>query len=671
MMTTKAGIIILGGIFIFISVGFPLFHIGAAEKKAWTSPYPDMRDFSLPAPPGHRPLENHDIVIDKNAILSRQNFNPLLGTPEKLIDEGLQRQSKNGFSHTLDFFGNWKPGRESDMHYGNTFRAMGDAAYLYFLTGNRELGNYVRAYTMHALSLDDWFWYGQAMFEHGWDKSRHASLITATINRTLVTILIFAGNAFSDTERRQIEETLRKNCHDSSMRFCATRIKSRSNVLPFIAGGLLLSSKYFQDDKGKRLALECFENFISSSIEKDGSYGEGLHYFFYTAANLLDPYLLMDQDERKQIFAQSHLRHSPVWLAYHCYFKIIHPGQKDFYKSAFGDSNFDEAMPHKMLKMFSALHNNPMIEFFENKNWESAKKQLIQLPLMKCFDNGECFIRGGWDPDAPVLGIQAHRHVLAPGHRRPESGSFTLGFAGLPIVMHAGNTNLYRRPIHEYAKKTSSANTICIDDSDQNPPRVQKNRILVEHSGKNIDILCFDLSSAYPQSSKCLRAFVFIRNIQTYVVMDHLSFHQTTHDVAAYLHLNNLRSDSSLKKIADNSWHYRNPMAEMSIHLGASQPIRSESLKGFIVSNLHSNWDEANQLKEMQRGNSFKLRYGGADIRDGACLYAVLSPVAPGGPILPVPGWDGHTLDITGTRISLDAQSLRISSAGVQMDFKL
>jgi hypothetical protein len=594
----------------------------------WTSPYPDMREFRLPPPEGHSHRRLKDWIENRERVEKLDDFNPLLGSKNDILQESLALRDGPEGKRLLVFFNDWRPGTPSSLHYGKTFiGAMQAASKLYFLCGDPQLGRYVHDYTMHALSLPDWFYLGESVLSPSEEARSRASLITADIARTLVTVAILARDAFSKEEIARLNLVLRKKCMESSILFCRANIKSNSNWVPRVASGLLLTAKHLRDGKSISLALEIFSRYVDTSIEPDGSYGEGFSYFLYAASSMRLVFELLSDAEREAVFGRSSLRNSSAWLAYHYYFKRIYPEQKDFYKSVFCDANFFASPDTTTMKMLKDLYGDTIIDYLAARGGIiETPESLKKLPLLRAFDNGECFLRSSWTPDATVLSAQIHFPSRNMGHRRLESGNFTVGIDGFPIIMQAGNTNLYRRPIHQYATKTSSANTITLDGEDQVPVSEQRNSVLLLAEGRNADVLGLDLTSSFRSGFKSVRRFILrLKPENTVVVLDDLRGAETPRKIIDYLHFNNIRHDSKLEPVG-SGYRYSNPQTTAWLWTGGSVDVENSIGKGYVVSDIISNWDEFGQMREMESGNAFKFTYGSQNKVCGAMLYAVIQP---------------------------------------------
>lgn len=630
-----------------------------AAAGHWTSPYPDMRAFRLQKPDGFAPLRLSDWEPDLNQMKKKKGVRDIFGSPEQVFQEAKGMVAAK--SRLLNYVNEWSPGKPNFMHYGQTFcDTMNIAARIYFLSGEPRLGRYIHDYTLHAAALPDWFWYGESTLKPLYAKGvKTASLITAHLAQTMALVLSLAPDLFSPEEKRQLEDVFRRNCHESSIRFIRRLKGNASNWNAVIAGGLLVSSKYFYDAPSLEMALTELENYASRGLEPDGSYGEGLGYFYYGYSQLSCAYDRMTQAERERVFLKSPLRKSPEWIVYHYYNNMPDPGQRSNYKAVFQDANYFTSMPGGLRKIFVSFYNDPIIRLGLETLRGPAPDVLKALPTVRGFLNGTCFIRSSWEPDAAVLAAHLNIPVKANGHHRPENGNFSFAVNGLPIVMHAGNTNLYRRPIHlNYAARTASANTVAIDGTDQRlPPSGQsRNRILAVRKGRYADLIAFELTDAFFQKLQSAhRCFLLLKPSRTLVVLDLISGMDKPCKIETNLNFNNIQHNASMTPDG-KSWLYVHPKQSMRIFHGGNIPLKTECSKAYIVSGRYSNWDEAAQTKEAQRGNGFRLTCRTEGTVQNAFLYTVLSSTLKE----PEPQLTDGELVVEDLKIKADFNSIRL-----------
>lgn len=605
-----------------------IWMFSATAADPWTSPYPDMRTFRLPKPDVFVPLQLSDWEPDLNQMKNKKGVRDIFGTPEQVFQEAKGMTAAK--SRLLNYVNEWSPGKPNAMHYGQTFcDTINIAARIYFLSNEPRLGRYIHDYTLHAATLPDWFWYGESTLKPLYAKGvKTASLITAQLAQTMALVLSLAPDLFSCDEKKLLEDVFHRNCHESSIRFLQRNKGYASNWNAVIASGLLVSSKYFYDAPSLDMALIELKNYASHSLESDGSYGEGLGYFYYAYSQLSRAYDRMTQTERERVFLNSPLRRSPEWIVYHYYNNMPDPGQRFNYKAVFQDANYFTFMPGGLRKIFVSFYKDPIIRLGLETLRGPAPDVLKALPTVRGFLNGTCFIRSSWEPDAAVLAAHLNIPVKANGHHRPENGNFSFAVNGLPIVMHAGNTNLYRRPIHlNYAARTSSANTVAIDGTDQRlPPSGQsRNRILAVQKGQYADLIAFEMADAFSQKLQSAhRYFLLLRPSRTLVVLDLIAGVAKPCKIETNLNFNNIDHKASMSQNG-KSWLYVHPKQSMQIFHGGNIPLKTECSKAYIVSGRYSNWNEAAQTKEAQRGNGFRLTCRTEGTVQNAFLYTVLS----------------------------------------------
>jgi hypothetical protein len=94
------------------------------------------------------------------------------------------------------------------------------------------------------------------------------------------------------------------------------------------------------------------------------------------------------------------------------------------------------------------------------------------LPLVKCFEDGDNYIRSSWDDEGIVLAMKTGDagSRVDYSHNRPEFNNIALGAFGEYLIVTPGAAS-YRSKVHnEYDVCTRSANTITIDGMNQKCP---------------------------------------------------------------------------------------------------------------------------------------------------------------------------------------------------------
>lgn len=632
---------------VFTVVFFSVFLLCAAEKML-AGIYPDMRDFKLTAPENYKPLGMEDLRIDAERIRSMREIRPVPATREQLLKaaeffrddpDGRDFWRRHNAAHVLKYVNSWSLPKVHHPAYQVRWLRLEPVIETYFFTGNPVVGRFIRDYTLHAMTLDKWFWMGQVLrpYRRNGGKQRYADLHTLPFAQVLNALLSRCRELFSAEELELIESKYREyvleSCHDDLLR----RKGGENNWNAILNGALLLSAKYFGDEPKAQLAVRRLKQYFDRQIESDGSYGEGVGYGMYALSVLPAVLPYLTQEERNEFFRGSSLKKLPEWVLYH---DFRSPGK--FYRTAFADDNYFSIPLPGVMYVLALAYEDPVAAYLGSRtrgrkpwwnnsvrsyligggrNPETADPKTLGLPLFRHFSNGEAFMRSGWKTEDAVFACWLGLSCRVNSHRRPESGNFMFGYNGIPIVMHSGNTNLYRRPIHRLSIRTSAANTVTIDGEDQIPGNLQNVRYLEFLENEDMMLIRCDLRTAYRQPmKKMIRTFAWLKSKKSLVVMDQLESAEGSHRYRAHLHLNNIFHNAVLSRKGMDLFLYRHPRASLYIRTNGEADVS----KGYVVSERFSNWDEVNQQKEADRGNALTLSYGPSGKTAGATLWAVL-----------------------------------------------
>lgn len=627
---------------------FTFFRICSAEKML-AGIYPDLRDFKLAAPAGHGKLDMADLRIDVERIQSLKEIRPVPADREQLVkaarffrDDPNGRDSwrRHNAAHVLKYVNSWSLPKVHHPAYQVRWIRIEPMIDTYFLTGNPVVGRFIHDYTMHAMTLDKWFWMGQVLrpYRKNNGKFRYADLHTLPFAQILNALLSRCRELFSAEELKLIESKYREyvleSCYDDLLR---RRKGYMNNWNAILNGALLLSAKYFGDEPKAELAVRQLKQYFSQKIEPDGSYGEGVGYGMYALSviPIILPYLT--EEERKEFFGDLPLKALPEWVLYHDF-----RNPEKFYRVAFADDNYFYSLSAGVMYALALAYEDPAAAYLGSRmpwrkpwwnyslnsyligggrNPEIADPETLGLPLFRQFSNGEAFMRSGWKAGDAVFACWLGRSCRVNSHKRPESGNFMFGYNGIPLVMHSGNTNLYTRPIHQLSIRTSAANTVTVDGEDQIAGERQNARYLEFKENENMMLIRCDLRASYRQPmKKMIRTFVWLKSKKLLVVMDQLESAKGKFHYRARLHLNNIFHNADLSKKGENSFLYRHPRASLNIRTNG----KTELSKGFVVSERFSNWDEASQQKEAEHGNALTITYGPSGKTESATLFAVL-----------------------------------------------
>ncbi len=656
-----------------------------SEEKLLLGIYPDMREFKLTPPVEFHPLTLKDLMkIDVERIRRLENLRPLPADRETLVriaefyrDDPNGKDSWNKLisNYVLRYINSWTLPPNVVPAYQLRWLAMEPALDACFFTGNPLVGKFIHDYTMHAMTLDKWFWMGQMfrVWKKDAVKKRYADLYTLPFARCLNAILIRCREQFSAEEIRLIESRYREYVLDSCFDDLTRRQKwdrEPNNWTAILSGALLLSAKYFDEPDKADFALALLKRYFRECFEEDGSYGEGAGYAGYAMSVLSSIYPYLSPEEKTELFRESPIRHTAKWLLYH---DMRNPGK--FYRVSFGDDNYFSLPPASTMYILSLAFDDSIAAYLGSRspwrnpwwNWNVnsllagkrkdpriADPEKCNLPLTARFDNGQIFIRGGWKKMDPVFCCYTAVKTRVNSHKRPESGNFVYAAGGIPLVMSSGNTNLYRRPIHQLSIRTTAANTVTVDDSDQLPAQKQTTSCLEFRETPEMVLVRLDLCGAYSQPLKMLvRTFAWLKQEQVLVILDQAEAGREQFKFRARLHLNNIFHNAVLEQKDEKHFFYRHPKASLWIQTSGNAEIS----KGYVVSERVSQWDEVRQQKEAEKGNAHVIAYGSAGKVSSALFYAVIGEKPAQIRI------DGESLNVNGIRIPFFRKDSRSGKA--------
>ena len=624
-----------------------------AGEKLLLGIYPDMRTFKLERPVGFQPLKMSDLKVNPDRIRALGELRTVPYTTDQLVQAanffrddpaGRDTWRRQNAAHVLKYVNSWSLPPANLPAYQLRWLGLERIAETWLFTGNPQIGKFVHDYAVHGMTLDRWFWMGQTYRNWLKDdvKQRYADLNTLPFARILNLLLVRCRDLFSAEEIARMEAKYREFVLESAYEDLQRRRKWQpNNWTAVLSGALLLSAKYFNDTEKAAFAVETLTGYFQSSFEPDGSYGEGVGYAGYAMSVLPDVLPYLTAAERETLFRTSPLHLVTRWMVYH---DFCNP--EKYARIAFCDDNSFALPPVAVMYVLALESGDSAAAYLGSRtkwrapwwNWNAASYLLgggkdpevkspdaLNLPLTAQFASGELIARSGWKAGDTVFGCYFNVPTKVSAHKRRESGNFVFGYNGFPIVVHSGNTNLYRRPIHQLSIRTSAANTVTVNGTDQLPVKQQNCATLEFRDEPEMLLLRKDMRSAYSQPMKTMiRTFAWLKKQNRLVVMDQMSSEKGTFEFRAHLHLNNMRHDASLKKLTEKSFHYVHPKAELRIQTNAPCTVSS----GYTVSDIGSIWNEKLQQAEADKGNTFVLSYGPAGKCVSAAFFAVLGKTA-------------------------------------------
>ncbi len=648
----------------------------------------------IPRPAWIGEVTEADFPVNPDRIRSLPEFRPVFGSRERFLAmaEFLRSdpagreiwRSELQRSAIIERINTWRMPRYSGGYtsfWAHYRMPLMRGALVYFFTGNRAAGEFVRSYMLHAMSLPEWYWFSHFAFRDDFERRRMAFLSNAEVARMTVYVLTFAGDLFSPPERALIEKKLRENGIEAILSFF--RYSDLFNNFHAVLGsGLFLAARALGDSEAEALAKEKLACFINNGFFSDGSYGEGYHYALYALEHLRWAFEAMDDTERKAMFGASPLAGSARWLDCFIAEKKLYPKQRSPYKTLHGDANYFGGEQPLVFYWLADFWNDSVAGALGRRTgrgeswWVDGIFTLLTgsgfpppeepppLPSSPvCFESGDNFIRRN-DGEAPVsfnlCCIDTEKGTLHH-HKRPENGSFTLSFNNFPVVVSAGNTNLYGSDLHRnYAMRTAAANTVTIDGGNQRAPKLQRNRIIGASEDGSVQFMALDCRSGWENLEKLERLVLYFPIHDAIVISDAVVSGDPVLP-RSHLHLNNVRHDSRLEQRETGCHVYFNRFVEMVIGCSSGEEFIVERKKGFTVSELFAPGALTSQRGEEQRGNVFSLEFGPAQPVTEARLTMVLIPHLPG-KSTPVFSISGNRVTVGKYTIEYDEAVVRVSS---------
>lgn len=483
----------------FITAFFAI--VSSIPILAQHSEFPVYDDFSLPDP-------------GKSTLLRRENLKPTEAFLDQYPD-GIPAADNATLHKICQFYRDTPDGQKewkgiagltarvvtewrlkgssgfSAERYAIAVPFLKSLALVYIFTGEPLIGEFIRANMAKMASLPITFWLHSEL--RGYDPEHpRGGLETAAINVALAYALPAVRKDMSEEEYETFVNAWYERGHIPVYNWLD---KLRANNWTAVLGcGLLHSAKYFDDSKARIRALNALKYFASATIETDGSYSEGYSYLAYPVEQLFNAALIMSPKEIQATFGKACLSGSMAWRIYGHLFDIEEDGTPGVMRISYGDN------PYGNRELFGAdktsyftqiVYNDGLSKWLRNKygsrrcmegllleakfpniNTPMHSPEGANLPLVKAFESGDCFIRSSWEDEGIVLGLKAGDlgSRVMYSHNRPELNSITLGAFGEYIIVNPGSAS-YRSKIHnEYDIMTRSANTITIDGKSQKAP---------------------------------------------------------------------------------------------------------------------------------------------------------------------------------------------------------
>ncbi len=677
--------------------------------------FPVYRSLPLPRPEGLKTFTEKDLTLDFDRIAKRSGgslfVNPAglarLAAYYRDTPEG--RKLWESLCKTMvKMLNDWDIPLGNFDRYTYSFGRIRTAAYVYSLTGHKELGEFIRGHILQAARLPMDFWLHSEL--RGYDREAPTGgLETAQVSGAMAVAMALADDLFTREEADEIRTALREKGLVPCMRFVEKQKNSSriNNWLAVVGTGAYLSAGYLGDAAAQNEAREGLLRFVNGAVEDDGSYGEGIGYFDYPVNSIIPAIAAMPEKERREFLAGSGLRKSAEWTAYpYCYGKQP-DGSANLMRLHFGDNSYWGRPSLALLALLAELDGNPLARYlgdtFGQPGWEESQWQLalarsagaaetaplspaeLKLPLVRSFDNGENFIRSSWEPGAALLSLYTAGPTRVDyGHQRPERNAVTLIAKDEYFLISPGSAS-YRSPIHfAYDLNTLAANTISIDGKSQlfpgsgnsawgkRPPEqvaVGRPEVKVElaRAGKNADVLVADAAKSYqPRLAYARRMVVHLKKSGTFAVIDRILSEDGPHRYTSRFHFNNRDEQGKLTDLGGGNWRFTRPKADLAIRLDADLPVEVAADDGY----MHG------EGRDYSPGGEYEGRPGSARVleianpapAEAVTLLAVFQVLDKGAEPLAVTRKDNR-LTVGDETVEWDDDGLRVVSGGETENF--
>ncbi len=478
-----------------------LLAMAVIPLMAQNPQFPVYSDFSLPDPGKPTRITKNDLKLtdafldeypDGIPVASREQLQELYRFFSN--DPDGQKEWNSFSSLTSRVVSEWNV--HSMGGFGATRYIYGvgnlkNVSIVYIFTGHPLVGEFIRANLAKMAGLPMTFWLHSEL--RGYDEEHpKGGLETASLNVMLSYAVPAVKKDMSEEELAAINTAW----HDRAHIPCFNWLDNlrNNNWTAVIGCGLLYSSQYFNDTVARMRALNALKYYSDATVETDGSYAEGYSYFSYPVEQLFSAALVMNPREIRGTFGKSSMKGSMRWRIYGHLFDKEADGSPGVMRISFGDNPYGnrELYGSDKTSLFMQLVFKDGIAKWLRSKYGSHKSMdgvLLAakipdtniplyspvgagLPLVRSFEDGECYIRNNWNDEGIVLALKAGDggSRVSYSHNRPELNNIALGAFGEYLVVTPGAAS-YRSKVHnEYDVLTRAANTITVDGMNQKSP---------------------------------------------------------------------------------------------------------------------------------------------------------------------------------------------------------
>lgn len=660
--------------------------------------YPIFDNQRLERPQGMRQVSAADFKIDlkRVAALDRPT---LLGAAANLRRFGeflatdpqgrkLWERAAEGAAATVNRWDFNRKGFGANRYIYNVGQ-LRQLSLMYTLTGNRELGDFLRGHILQIARLPIEFWLHSELRGYNREKPCGA-LETSSVTGAMAAAMSLVGDElFSPAERKEINAAIRNKGFIPLRNWLEVNAAAVNNFVAVIATGYLQGGRYFNDEAAVKYAIQRLRAYLDKSIEDDGSYGEGSGYLSYPMTTMLPAAVLLTPEERRELYGSCGFKNSSKWLAYLHFFNREADGSMKRDRMLFSDNG--GGISNSLYLLAAHCYQDPLAvyigDMLNSKNWQYdsfATAQLsfmlgldqmpagkspeeLKLPLVSSFSSGESFIRSGWEPDSVVLGMMRSCRVkTGNSHRHPESNSIAMGAFGEYFIVLPGSAS-YRSPIHkDWDCSTRSANTVLVDGQNQRAVSNSRTKFLMARQFAGFDLLAQDAARSYrTKLSRGLRAVVYLRDIQTFVVIDDFKAASGDHSFETRLHFFNRDKAAEIKELGKGRYLIERPLANLAVAESASRPIEFSQTKGYMHT-LGSRDYSPGGPGEGFSGSSLGLYAKTVDKVNSVVFFTVLQPLRKDARALPVE-FSANSVKVGEKMVKLVNGSLEIGGERVKL----
>jgi len=372
---------------------------------------------------------------------------------------------------------------------------LSDAAMLYCLFPEENLGNWLRSVTLDIARASEHDWVGPAFRDHSQPYTGH--LETAHLCWALASVLDLAKEVFKENEEAEVKLALGQK----GMKLCRQWIMKNSHLANWrgiMLSGLVVSAAVLENtlllDELIPLLKQCFEAF-----QPDGSYAESLQYGNYLAFALMLSYesLVRKYPERAVQLNIAAYGKGINWIVNSMLYAKPMEGWGTEPRARavnFNDSAALFRSSGDLLLHLSARHQDAveaglagylfknyyesvpeqgphdLATFGMRNDWGFLTMPLLThsikqvsplyagLPLTASFSNGHGFMRDEWDGKTIVAINGGGDKLYGPGHLHGDVNSFILAHNNERLLADPGHS-CYRNLIHGLESATQTHNT--------------------------------------------------------------------------------------------------------------------------------------------------------------------------------------------------------------------